>query len=317
VQAGAGTTILTGSNSYSGGSTINQGTLQLGNGGTTGSLNPAGAIVDNGTLAFNRSNTLTQGTNFASTISGSGNVVQIGGGTTILSGSNSYSGGTTVSSGSLQIGNANALGTGGLTVNGGALDLAGNSVSVPAFSGAGGAVTDTVPGTNVLTTVVSGTSTYAGNVMDGAGSVILDKQDTGELILSGSIQMTGLTTEAGSVQLTQSGSIGTVTLYSGATLSMAAHSGSTYNVLSVSSLSMAGFTTSPSTVTKPGSLNADGLGSSGGNAMLTAAGQSQSSGGTAAEPASPEAVPEPATFGLIAAAAGFLLGGRRLRRRLN
>ena len=46
-------TILTGANTYSGGTTISAGTLQIGNGGTTGSI--AGNIVDNAALIFNRS----------------------------------------------------------------------------------------------------------------------------------------------------------------------------------------------------------------------------------------------------------------------
>ena len=56
-QIGAGTTILTGANLYSGGTTISGGTLQLGSGGTSGSI--AGGVTNNGTLAFNRSDTAT------------------------------------------------------------------------------------------------------------------------------------------------------------------------------------------------------------------------------------------------------------------
>jgi len=340
-KSGAGTLALTGSNSYSGGTTVRSGTLAVSGSGTlgatTGGLTANGGVLDLGTTSQTvgavtfaggvvQNGGLT-GTSFngqsgtvSASLSGTGALSKTTAGTLAVTGSNSYSGGTTVSSGSLQIGNANALGTGGLTVNGGSLDLNGNSATVSAFSGAGGTVTNTVPGTSVLASVVSGTSTYAGNVMDGAGSVILDKQGTGELVLSGSIQMSGLTTEAGPVQLTQSGSVGTVTLYSGATVSMAAHSGSTYNVLNVSSLSVAGFSTSPSMAAKPAALNADALGSGAGNAMLTSAGQSQNSGAAAntevpSEPASPEAVPEPGSLGLLVAGALGLLGLRRKAKR--
>ena len=40
-QAGTGTMTLTGANTYTGGTTISAGTLQIGNGGTTGTLGPA------------------------------------------------------------------------------------------------------------------------------------------------------------------------------------------------------------------------------------------------------------------------------------
>ena len=109
--SGAGTTIIEGANSYTGATTISAGTLQIGNGGTTGSLATASAITNNATLAFKRSDTLTQGTDFANGITGSGSVNQIGLGTTILNGPNTYSGATTVTTGVLNIQNNTALGT--------------------------------------------------------------------------------------------------------------------------------------------------------------------------------------------------------------
>ena len=105
VQSGTGTTILTGSNSYSGGTTISAGTLQIGDGGTSGSI--AGDVVDNSMLAFDRSDTLA----FGGVISGSGSLLQAGTGTTILTGANSYTGGTTISAGTLQIGDGGTTGS--------------------------------------------------------------------------------------------------------------------------------------------------------------------------------------------------------------
>jgi fibronectin-binding autotransporter adhesin len=103
--AGTGTLILSGNNTYSAGTTITPGaTLQLGNGGTNGSLSTSGAIVNDGTLKFNRTNALVQGVNFSGApITGAGSVVQDGSGTTTLTAANTYAGLTTVNNGELFI----------------------------------------------------------------------------------------------------------------------------------------------------------------------------------------------------------------------
>src|SRR4029078_460627 len=53
VKSGTGTLTIANTNTYAGITTISGGTLQIGNGATTGSLGP-GDVVNNGTLAFNR-----------------------------------------------------------------------------------------------------------------------------------------------------------------------------------------------------------------------------------------------------------------------
>jgi outer membrane autotransporter protein len=89
--------------------------FQLGTGGTTGSY--TGPIVANGSLIFNRSDSVT----IAGSIRGSGNVIQAGTGKTVLSGANTYSGGTIVDLGNLVVDSSTALGTGDVAVNGGVL----------------------------------------------------------------------------------------------------------------------------------------------------------------------------------------------------
>ncbi|WP_181176144.1 autotransporter domain-containing protein [Mesorhizobium sp. B2-3-4] len=114
VKDDLGTLILTGENSYTGGTIIGAGTLQIGNGGTSGSI--AGDVADNGVLAFDRSDDLT----FAGTITGSGSVNLIAGGVSLTADS-SYTGGTTIASGaSLALGNGGTTGsiTGDVTDNG-------------------------------------------------------------------------------------------------------------------------------------------------------------------------------------------------------
>jgi autotransporter family porin len=96
-KTNSGVLTLTGSNDYSGGTTISDGTLQIGDGGATGYV--TGNIVDNAALIFNRSGELTYG----DTISGSGSMTKLGTGKLTLTGVNTYTGDTTVSDGTLAI----------------------------------------------------------------------------------------------------------------------------------------------------------------------------------------------------------------------
>ncbi|WGT61328.1 autotransporter outer membrane beta-barrel domain-containing protein [Variovorax paradoxus] len=128
-----GTLVLTGTNSYTGGTTISAGTLQLGNGGTTGSV--VGDVTNNGTLAFNRSDNFT----FGNVISGTGAVTQMGPNTLTLTGANSYTGATTVAAGTLRAGAANTFSAASAyTVAPGAtLDINGFDQSVAALANNG------------------------------------------------------------------------------------------------------------------------------------------------------------------------------------
>ncbi|MFY8048084.1 MAG: beta strand repeat-containing protein, partial [Erythrobacter sp.] len=98
-KSGVGTLTLTGSGTNVGGTIISGGTLQIGNGGSTGSLGP-GDIINDASLVFNRSNDLT----VANAISGVGGLTKRGGGILTLTGLNTYLGTTTISEGTLQIG---------------------------------------------------------------------------------------------------------------------------------------------------------------------------------------------------------------------
>ncbi|TAL55291.1 MAG: autotransporter outer membrane beta-barrel domain-containing protein [Pandoraea sp.] len=162
-KAGSGTLVLSGANTYTGGTTVSAGTLQLGNGGTSGSI--VGNVTDNSTLAFDRSDA----TLFSGTVSGSGSLAQTGSGTTVLSAANAYTGGTTISAGTLQLGNGGTSGSivGNVSDNG---TLVFDRSDATTFSG-------TVSGSGALvqagsgTTVLDAANTYSGTTTVSAGAL--------------------------------------------------------------------------------------------------------------------------------------------------
>jgi len=168
-QLGSGTTILTYSgNTWSAGTVITNGALQIGDGGAKGSIG-SGAISNNSVLAFNSASTFTLAN--SQSITGTGALIQMGTGTTILDAANTtYSGGTLISSGTLQLGvgknldTNGSLGTGNVTNN---ATLAFNRANISET------VSNNISGTGELKTVLSSSET---------------------LILAGSNSYSGLTT---------------------------------------------------------------------------------------------------------------------------
>jgi outer membrane autotransporter protein len=192
-QQGTGTTVLAADNMYTGGTTISAGTLQLGNGGASGSI--VGDVTNNGTLVFNRSDAST----FAGAISGSGALIQQGTGTTVLTGNSSYSGGTAIQAGVLQLGNGGTSGSivGDVADNGRLIFDRSDTVTYPAVISGTGSVKQLGSGTTVFT----GNNTYTGGtvIANGAlqlgnggttGSIVGDVQDGGTLIFNRSDTVT-------------------------------------------------------------------------------------------------------------------------------
>ncbi|MFK2931121.1 autotransporter-associated beta strand repeat-containing protein [Dyella agri] len=208
VKGGAGTLVLTGTDSYTGGTTISAGALQLGNGGTTGWI--VGDVTDNGSLVFDRSDNVS----FAGVVSGSGSLTQAGTGTLILTGNNTYTGGTTISVGTLQLGNGGTTGwiVGDVTDNGSLVFDRSDNVNFAGVVNGSGSLTQAGTGTLTLTgndTYTGGTTINAGTLQLGNGGttgwVVGNVTDNGSLVFDRSDNVSFSGTVSGSGSLTQAG----------------------------------------------------------------------------------------------------------------
>ncbi|MEJ5901390.1 autotransporter outer membrane beta-barrel domain-containing protein [Ochrobactrum teleogrylli] len=196
-KTGAGTLVLTKDAQYTGVTTVSQGTLQLGNGGDQGivvtDIVLNGDHFDNGILVFD-----LKDAQFNHSISGNGEVIQRGTGTTTLGANNSFSGGLTVETGTVKAGIVDtAFGTGRAAVEKGAtLDLAGFNQTIGGLVGnkddKGDG--DIQLGTGILTLNQDFSTNFSGKI-SGTGGLV--KNENGTLTLSGINNYSGVTTVNG------------------------------------------------------------------------------------------------------------------------
>jgi|28_taG_2_1085356.scaffolds.fasta_scaffold00006_30 outer membrane autotransporter protein len=146
----SGTTTLTGNNTYSGITYIRDGILQIGDGGTSGTLG-TGNVTNNSALVFNRSDD----SGYAGVISGTGSVTKEGAGNFNLTGTNTYTGATTVNAGILSVNGSISNST--TTVNSGGT-LGGTGTVGDVFINGG----TFAPGNSIGTINVSGNVDFSG-----------------------------------------------------------------------------------------------------------------------------------------------------------
>jgi fibronectin-binding autotransporter adhesin len=228
IKVGTGTLTLSGANTYTGPTAVNAGALQAGavnafssasaftvaSGATldlAGFNQTIGSLAGAGSVTLGAATLTTNGdgsdTTFSGTISGSGRLVKVGGGTLTLSGNNSYLGGTIVSEGTLAVGSSRALGTGPLTLaDGTTLQAAANGLALAnAMRLNGDATVDTQRNTMTLSGPISGTGG-------------LDKIGSGTLMLTGASTYTGTTNVNEGVLNVNGSLVSSVCVCSGGTL---------------------------------------------------------------------------------------------------
>ncbi len=174
VKSGSDELIVTGDNTYSGGTTISGGTLTADHADSLGT----GAVANSGVLQVGEGE-------LENTLSGSGSLVKTGTGELTLSGVNYYSGGTTITGGTLTADHADSLGTGAVA-NSGVLQV-GEGELENTLSGSGSLVKT---GTGELT--LSGDNSYSGGTTIIGGTLTADHADslgTGAVANSGVLQV--------------------------------------------------------------------------------------------------------------------------------
>ena len=206
----AGNVILSGANSYAGNTAITAGTLQIGNGGTTGSINANPVDLNSLTsgIRFNRSDDVT----FSNVITGSGftgnalnpaAVNKDGNNTLTLTAANTYTGTTRVGSGTIAIGSdASVFGdpTALIDLRGGAIRSSDatarpvpNPISYSANTTFGSASTGKLTfsggvdlgGGNKGIVINNAETEFSGVIIGSGTTTALTKTGPGKLILSG------------------------------------------------------------------------------------------------------------------------------------
>ncbi|HAF3444930.1 TPA: fibronectin-binding autotransporter adhesin ShdA [Salmonella enterica] len=227
VKSGSDELIVTGDNTYSGGTTITGGTLTADHADSLGS----GDIDNSGVLKVGEGD-------LENTLSGSGSLVKTGTGELTLSGGNDYSGGTTIIGGTLTADHADSLGTGAVA-NSGVLQVGEGELTLSGDNSYSGATTIT-DGTLIAANV---NALGSGNI-DNSGTLMLDA--------NGTFELANITTHTGATTALAAGSTldaGQLTQEDGSTLSIDLGAATDDAVITADS------------VTLGGTLNVTGIGS--------------------------------------------------------
>ncbi|HEY9248553.1 MAG TPA: autotransporter-associated beta strand repeat-containing protein, partial [Rariglobus sp.] len=235
IKAGAGKVSLTGTNTFTGGLTINAGTVRVtgasGIGAAPASFVADQVVLDGGTLQFDGSSNVSIGSssttstigftlgsnngeiavtnsgsyNLHTVIAGGGSLTKSGTGTLYLNGASTYSGGTVIKSGSLRVGVSASLGSGTVTlgsVGGGNASLISNlggytyANNITVASGSGGTLTLGSDSTSAYNTAFSGALFVGDNL-----TVTTSAPSGNRLSFTGILSGTGNITKTGTGEL--------------------------------------------------------------------------------------------------------------------
>jgi autotransporter-associated beta strand protein len=210
MKLGSGVLTLTGTNTFTGGTAINDGLLQVNDSGASTTLGSGSVAIASGTtLRFNRANDLA----VANVLSGTGNLRKLGGGVLTLTGTSTFSGVTAIDEGSIRVGDggtSGSLGSGSVAIATGAFLQFNRSNDLTVsntFSGTGG-LTKLGGGTLAVT----GTSTFSGDTRIDAGALQVGDGGTSGALGSGNVAIAA----GASLQVNRSNDLTMANIISGA-----------------------------------------------------------------------------------------------------
>ncbi|WP_413464056.1 autotransporter outer membrane beta-barrel domain-containing protein [Cupriavidus metallidurans] len=255
---------------------LSSGTLRIGNATTTGSI--GGNVVNNGTLMFNRTDSI----GYADVITGTGNLVQQGTGTLTLTGVNTYTGATQVAGGTLALSGAGSIAnSSGVQVDAaGILDISGITAAQASFGSLSGAGQIKL-GTRTLATGGDNSSGTLSGAISGTGGLL--KTGSGTLTLGGDNSFSGGTSlKQGRIDLGSNGALGTGTLSmdDGTTLGIATDGLRIANAIRLTGSNDPVIDTGAFNATLAGAISGSGFLTKNGSGALTLAGANDYTGAT-------------------------------------
>ncbi len=187
VKEGAGLLVLSGENTFVGNTLVNGGTLQLGDGGTTGSLAGDIELRNGSSLVFDRSNDFTA----ANVISGNGTLTKNGEGVLTLTGTHTYTGATLVNEGGLRVNGTLASDT--VTVANGAFLGGAGTISGDVVVQSGGILAPgNSPGMLTVESLTLSAGSFTQMELNGTATAGVDYDQirvTGEATLDGTLEL--------------------------------------------------------------------------------------------------------------------------------